>query len=119
MGVDGIGSGGGRPVRDVGASEPAGARAVAAESSREAAGAKGAAPLPASPALEQLQRGDIDLDRYLDARVAEAVKHLDGKLPVGQLDFVRQALREQLATDPVLVELVREATGSVPTPSLE
>jgi hypothetical protein len=119
MGVDGIGSGGGRPVRDVAASEPPAARGVAGEPSRGAAGAGGAAPVQGSAALEQLRRGEIDLDRYLDARVEDAMRPFEGKLASGQVDFMRQALREELATDPVLLELVRQTTGSVPTPSLE
>jgi hypothetical protein len=67
-----------------------------------------------SGALGQLQRGDITLDQYLDSRVADAVQHLQGKLPAEQLEFVKQSLRDQLSTDPVLTELVRRATGSVP-----
>ena len=35
-------------------------------------------------------------------------------LPAAQLDFIRETLREQIASDPVLVELVRRATGATP-----
>ncbi len=65
----------------------------------------------ASAPLQQLQAGDISLDQYLDTRVDSAVEHLEGKLPADQLDFVRQTLRQELETDPVLVELVRRSTG--------
>ena len=68
-----------------------------------------------SDALGRLQRGELALDDYLDARSAEAVRHLEGKLPAEQLEFVQQTLREQLASDPVLVELVRRATGKLPS----
>jgi hypothetical protein len=68
-----------------------------------------------SDALQALGRGDISLDEYLDTRVAEAVAHLAGQLSPEQLEFVQQTLREQLRTDPVLIELVRRTTGSVPT----
>jgi hypothetical protein len=64
--------------------------------------------------LEQLRRGEIDLDRYLDVQVNAAMSHVSGGLPPAQLEFIREALREQIASDPVLVELVRRATGEMP-----
>lgn len=68
-----------------------------------------------SDALGQLQRGEINVDQYLDTRVEHAVQHLAGRLSPEQLDFVKSTLREQLATDPVLTELVKRATGAVAT----
>jgi hypothetical protein len=68
-----------------------------------------------SDALGRLQRGEISLDQYLDTRVDSAVQHLEGRLPAEQIDFVKTALREQLAADPVLSELVRRATGAIPS----
>src|SRR5512139_807579 len=110
MGVDGIGSGGGgRPIGGVGG-DPGSVAGVAAEAARDAAGAPRAERPDGSVALGQLTRGEIDLDAYLDVRVSEAVRHLEGKLTEAQLDFVRSSLREQLATDPVLIELVRRTT---------
>ena len=38
----------------------------------------------------------------------------DGRIGGEQLEFVKTALREQLRTDPVLTELVRRSTGSLP-----
>jgi hypothetical protein len=67
-----------------------------------------------SPALQQLERGEINVEQYLDTRVADAVRHLEGRFPASQIDFVRKALREELSADPVLVELVRRTTGSPP-----
>ena len=120
MGVDGIGGGGGRPVRDVGAAAATTPKDAISEAKLGEAKAAHAVGGPrGSEALEQLRRGEIDLDRYLDTRVGEAVRPYEGKLPPAQLDFVRQSLREQLATDPVLVELVRRTTGAVPTPQAE
>lgn len=116
MGVDGIGSGGRRPVGGV---EPPGvgaAHEVAADATPELEGAARADAPAGATALQKLERGEIDLDRYLDARVADAVHHLEGRLPETQMDFIRRALREELASDPVLVELVRRTTGSLPTP---
>ena len=73
-----------------------------------------AAPIGGSDALSRLGRGELSLETYLDARVAEATSHLEGKISLEGLDFVRRSLRDQLATDPVLVALVRRATGSPP-----
>ena len=66
--------------------------------------------------LQQLHAGTLTLDQYLDAQVNAAVAHLQGKLPAEQLDFVKESLRAQLSTDPVLVELVRRTTGSTLSP---
>ncbi len=113
MGIDGIGKPPDVSLGNVGAAQGGEA-------------ARGAEPFaidrsaPASPAdrvsaaLSSLQRGELSLDQYLDGRVDEATSHLSGKLSPEQIDFVKQSLREQLATDPVLVELVQRTTGSSP-----
>jgi hypothetical protein len=76
-----------------------------------AAGAPTAAT-GASEALNALERGDITVDQYLDARVESAVEPLLSRLSPEQLEFVRAELRSALTTDPVLVELVRKTTSS-------
>ena len=63
--------------------------------------------------LARLERGEIELSTYLDARVDDATRHLSATLSPSQLEFVKQTLRSQLESDPVLVELVRRATGKV------
>ena len=73
-----------------------------------------ATPSVASGDLARLERGEIGLDAYLDARVGEATRHLEGRLGRLELDFVRRTLRAELESDPVLVELVRRATGQAP-----
>lgn len=112
MGIDGIGKPGGVPGAG-GVAGPGAAGPIRGDSFQVGKTAS-VAPVTGSDPLGQLQRGEINLDQYLDTRVSAAVEHLQGKLPVDQLDFVKQSLRDQLATDPVLVELVRRATGSVP-----
>jgi hypothetical protein len=63
---------------------------------------------------EQVRAGQVDLERYLDLRVEQATEHLVGKLDAERLEIVRDALRAQLESDPMLVELVRVATGLRP-----
>ncbi len=64
------------------------------------------------------RRGAIDLGGYLDARVDEATAHLQG-LGSEELGKIRAHLRTALATDPALVDLVRQATGQTPEPRRE
>lgn len=107
MGIDGIGKPPGLPP----APGVSGVQPARGETFRVAE----AAPVEASgqsEALGKLRRGEIDLDAYLDTRVADAIAPLENKLSSEQLDFVKQTLRDQLATDPVLVELVHRAAGT-------
>jgi hypothetical protein len=82
-------------------------------------GTQNAAPAdavqPPRTALERLRAGEIDVNGYVDLKVNEATTHL-GALPAPELERVRLALRDRMAGDPTLVDLVRTATGSVPQP---
>ena len=69
-----------------------------------------AAPAP----LDRLRSGEISVSQYLDIKVSEATSHLDRRLGTDQLEFIRNSLREQIASDPVLVDLVKASTGSAP-----
>jgi hypothetical protein len=71
---------------------------------------------PARTALERLRAGEIDAKEYVDAKVEETTAHLQS-LPPADLEAIRKALRERLATDPALVDLVRGATGQAIPPS--
>jgi hypothetical protein len=118
MGIDRIGQGGPPvPVPDTGApsqatptgatfhverAEPAALEHVAASGAAEAQAAR-------TP-LQRLQAGELDLGGYVDLKVDEATSHLR-ELPASQLDAIRGALRERLASDPSLVELLHTATG--------
>jgi len=69
-------------------------------------------------ALERLRAGEIDVNGYVDIKVNEATSHL-AALPPVELERVRSALRDRMASDPMLVDLVRTATGSVLQPSTD
>lgn len=60
--------------------------------------------------LERLERGEISRDVYLDLRVEEAIAPFAKTMGHNQIEFMRIALRDQLESDPVLVDLVRRAT---------
>jgi hypothetical protein len=60
--------------------------------------------------LDRLRAGEIDASGYVNLKVDEATSHLSG-LPRVELDSIREALREHLATDPELAHLVRTAVG--------
>jgi hypothetical protein len=65
-----------------------------------------AVPSAASSLFERLRSGAIDLNGYLDAKVDEATEHLHG-LSAPELQAIRSALRDRLAHDPTLVDLVQ------------
>ena len=117
MGIDGIGKPPSASIGGVGGVPGAEATRPAEAFTIDRSGA--ASPTERiSAALSSLQRGELSLDQYLDGRVNEATSHLAGKLNPEQLEFVKQSLREQLATDPVLVELVQRTTGASPASEL-
>ncbi len=113
MGIDGIGKP--PPIGPTGA--PLGPTAASPTTARFEVGAT--AEVKPSGELARLERGEIGLDAYLDGKVNEATQHLAAKLSPEQLAFVRQTLRSELASDPVLVELVRRTTGKIPEPAPE
>ncbi len=118
--VDGIGKGG--PPRGVGGTPPTTGPAKPAETgktfevqkSREATAIEAPSTVSGSGALEQLKAGKIDFNQYVDLKVDEATSHLEGLSPT-QLDSIRSMLRDRMATDPELVDLVKQATGQAPS----
>jgi hypothetical protein len=117
MGIDGIGKPPGAGIGGVGGvTGKEGVRA--AEPFKVDSSAPASAGGKVSASLASLQRGELSLDQYLDGRVSDATSHLAGKLSPEQLEFVKQSLRDQLSTDPVLVELVQRTTGSSPASEL-
>jgi hypothetical protein len=108
MSIDGIGKRGGVTP---GASLPGAAPAPGSFQVGAPAATGAPAAASGSDAFQALERGEINVDQYLDARVEGAVAPLLSQLSPDQLEFVRAELRAALETDPVLVELVRKTTG--------
>jgi len=114
MGIDRIGKGsGGVPI--AGTEAPA-AGDVAAKPTTEFKVSR-AEPTGAATSLDRLRAGEISVSEYLDIQIHEATAHLDGRLSPEQLSFIRDNLREQLSSDPVLVDLVKSTTGALPPAS--
>ena len=109
MSIDGIGKRGGIAP---GASVPGAPAAPGSFEVGAPTAATGAATTDgASDAFAALERGEINVEQYLDSRIETAVAPLLSRLSPDQLEFVRAELRSALETDPVLVELVRKTTG--------
>ncbi|MDB4933700.1 MAG: hypothetical protein JWP87_672 [Labilithrix sp.] len=68
----------------------------------------------ASP-LGRLRAGEVDVHGYIDLKVDEATSALKG-LSAAELDEIKSMLRDQMKSDPGLADLVRTATGKMPTP---
>ena len=120
MGIDGIGKGGGHIPPTTGTTAPTGAAETGKAFSVEKPSVGGApaqvenvAATDAASPLGQLRAGKLDLDGYLDAKVHEATAHLHD-VPPAQLDTIRSMLRDRIASDPALTDLVHQATGQIP-----
>jgi hypothetical protein len=123
--VDGIGKGG--PPRGVGGTPPTTGASKPGVSSPQAGTPTGKTfevgktreataveHVTGSGPLEQLKAGKIDFNQYVDLKVQEATSHLEGLSPA-QLDTIKSMLRDRMATDPELVDLVKQATGQAPS----
>jgi hypothetical protein len=63
--------------------------------------------------LRRLRAGEIDRPGYYDAMVELGLAHLQGRMPIEQLEIVRERMREEIESNPVLMKMVREATGEL------
>jgi hypothetical protein len=123
MGIDGIGKKGppGAPpaTGTPGASRaPPTGRPFQVDQSQKSGAAVRAGEVRATEPtpLERLRAGEIDVKGYVDAKVNEATAHL-GPMPPEKLEQIRASLRDRIGSDPLLVELVKKATGHVPPPT--
>jgi hypothetical protein len=116
MGIDRIGKGGG--IAPTGAGNVSGSSPTGPTQETFKVARTAPTEAASNAALDRVRSGEMTINQYLDHQVDQATSHLSGKLSVEQMDFIRQSLREQLSSDPALVDLVKGATGAVP-PSTE
>lgn len=64
-------------------------------------------------ALQRLHRGEVSLDQYLDEQVERALALVKGRISDDRLAIVRRILHDTIRTDPVVVEVIRRATGQL------
>lgn len=86
-----------------------------ANAAERAGGVEGLSPT--SP-LARLRAGEVDVHGYIDLKVDQATSALKG-LSAAELDEIKSVLRDQMKSDPGLADLVRTATGKMPTPPEE
>lgn len=73
------------------------------------AAAKRVAPA-GSEALDKLKRGELTVEQYIEDRVERALGAVPVPLTAEQRDTVRETLRFQVATDPVLAQYTQLTT---------
>src|SRR5436309_12429888 len=103
MGIDEIGRKG-PPIAPTGAEGASGVRGPSAPFPSVSEVAPTTPAAVADTPLERLHAGELTLDGYLDAKVTEATAHLQGLGPAA-VTAIRDALREQIASDPGLAGL--------------
>ncbi len=104
MGIDGIGKPSGiEPGLGVDVASSIGS--TRAERASVGAPTEGS-PAQGSEALGRLERGELSIDQYLDIQVERATSHMVQHVSPEELGFVKAALRQQLQSDPVLLQLV-------------
>ena len=64
----------------------------------------------------KLRAGEIDLNGYYDATVELGLAHLRNRMTPEQLEVVRERMREEVETNPILVKMVRDAVGELAEP---
>jgi hypothetical protein len=64
--------------------------------------------------LERLRAGEIDVNGYVDLKVDAATRGLSGLSRV-ELEQIRGMLKHQMGNDPAVMDLVKQATGSLPS----
>ena len=120
MAIDRIGKGAALPggLPSAGEVKPADApftidRADSANAAQRAGNVESATP--ATSPLGRLRAGEVDVHGYIDLKVDEATSALKG-MTLAELDEIKSVLRDQMKSDPGLADLVRTATGKMPTP---
>ncbi len=118
MGIDGIGKGGGIPSQGVpgeGAIDKTASTNAPFSVDRSTAPEATSAVNAASQSdAARVRAGELSIDQYLDKKVDEATGHLQG-VGAANLSAIKSMLRDQLASDPALADLVKSATGKAPS----
>ena len=70
-----------------------------------------AGSVESSTSHARFDRGELTVEQYLEELVTDAVGLVGKALPADRVDWLRGMLREQLTSDPVVRERVRQATG--------
>ncbi|MCC6647294.1 MAG: hypothetical protein IT374_17195 [Polyangiaceae bacterium] len=94
-----------------GPSAPAAVGGADASRAVEAAAAPGASEVAAPSPAEQVRAGSMSVAAYVELRVQEATRHLEGALDTAQLGEVREALRGEWLSEPKLRALAEAAIG--------
>lgn len=115
MGIDGIGKGGvPPPATGIDRTTSPSTAEVGSAPSEFKVGKAAASEATSVASLDQVRSGAISVSQYLDLKVNEATSHLAHRMSAEQFSFIRESLREQLSSDPALVDLVKAATGQLP-----
>ncbi len=121
MGIDRIGKGGGippTPETATGGVEKKGqvekTFSVERPDATKGLDRSGAVDTTTTSPLARLRAGEIDVNAYMDLKVDEATSGLSG-ISSSKLADIKKILREQMATDPGLSDLVRQSTGHAPS----
>jgi len=64
-----------------------------------------------SPALEQVRRGELSVEEYVEQRIEVAMAHVDPRLSAEQRERAREVLREHIMSDPVLSSQLGKLVG--------
>lgn len=64
--------------------------------------------------LAQLQRGEIDAEQYIEARIHKALEGLQG-LGEEQLAYIKDTLRHQIEEDPRLSKMLDTVLAASPS----
>jgi hypothetical protein len=112
MSIDGVGkkpgvSPSGPAAPEVARKEPDKSFADTVEETR-ATGEPNAVSGASDTALDRVRRGEISVETYVEEKLVEATRGLQGLGP-GELEAIREMLRERLTEEHGLGEWVREA----------
>ena len=66
--------------------------------------------------VRKLRDGEIDKAQYYDASVERSMARLRGVVPAEQLAIVRETLREEVESNPVLNKMLEDALAQLPGP---